>query len=76
MRAASSGGEQSGKNGFNTSNWREKVLDFKLTSTWELKSYSQTLNVNATIACEHGRTIMHSIHKRINAKNGPKVVII
>lgn len=34
------------------------------------------LNVSATIACEHGRTIMHSIHKRINAINGPNVSFI
>lgn len=34
------------------------------------------LNVKATIACEHGRTIMHSIHKRMNAMNGPKVSIM
>lgn len=52
--AESSGGAQSGKNGFKT----------------------YVLNVNATIACEQGRTIMHSIHKRINAMNGPNVSII
>lgn len=53
-RAASSGGEQSGKNGFKT----------------------YVLNVSATIACEHGRTIMHSIHRRTNANTGPNVSII
>lgn len=53
-RAESSGGSQSGKNGFST----------------------YVLNVSATIACEHGRTIIHSIHKRMNAINGPKVSII
>lgn len=51
---ASSGGWQSGKNGFKT----------------------YTLKVRATIACEHGRTIMHSIHKRIKAIKGPNVSII
>lgn len=50
-RAESSGGEQSGKNGFKT----------------------YVLNVRATIACEQGRTIIHSIHNRINAINGPNV---
>lgn len=50
-RAESSGGWQSGKNGFKT----------------------YVLKVKATIACEQGRTIMHSIHNRINAMNGPKV---
>lgn len=34
------------------------------------------LNVSATIACEHGRTIIHSIHRRMNAINGPNVSII
>lgn len=34
------------------------------------------LNVSATMACEHGRTIMHSIHKRMNAMNGPNVSIM
>lgn len=53
-RAESSGGVQSGKNGFST----------------------YVLNVNATIACEHGRTIMHSIHSRIKAMNGPNVSMI
>lgn len=53
-RRLSSGGLQSGKNGFKT----------------------YVLNVKATIACEQGLTIIHSIHKRINAKNGPKVVMI
>lgn len=52
--AESSGGEQSGKNGFST----------------------YVLKVNATIACEQGRTIMHSIHNRINAINGPNVSIM
>lgn len=53
-RAASSGGEQSGKKGFRT----------------------YVLNVSATIACEHGRTIMHSIHRRMKAMNGPNVSIM
>lgn len=52
--AASSGGWQSGKNGFKT----------------------YTLKVRATIACEHGLTIMHSIHKRIKAIKGPNVSIM
>lgn len=34
------------------------------------------LNVSATIACEHGRTIIHSIHNRMNAINGPNVSIM
>lgn len=50
-RAESSGGAQSGKNGFKT----------------------YVLNVSATIACEHGRTIIHSIHSRMKAINGPNV---
>lgn len=53
-RAESSGGEQSGKNGFKT----------------------YVLNVSATIACEQGRTIIHSIHNRINAINGPNASMI
>lgn len=52
--AESSGGLQSGKNGFST----------------------YVLNVRATIACEHGRTIMHSIHNLINAMKGPNVSIM
>ena len=35
-----------------------------------------TLNVSATIACEHGRTIIHSIQRRMKAINGPKVSIM
>lgn len=53
-RAESSGGAQSGKNGFIT----------------------YVLKVRATMAWEQGRTIMHSIHKRIKAMNGPKVSMI
>lgn len=34
------------------------------------------LNVSATIACEHGRTIIHSIQSRINAIKGPNVSMI
>lgn len=49
--AESSGGSQSGKNGFIT----------------------YVLNVSATIACEQGRTIIHSIQRRINAMKGPNV---
>lgn len=51
MRAESSGGWQSGKNGFIT----------------------YTLKVSATIACEQGRTIIHSIHRRMKAMKGPNV---
>lgn len=35
-----------------------------------------TLKVNATMACEHGLTIMHSIQSRTKAMNGPKVSIM
>lgn len=31
------------------------------------------LNVSATIAWEHGLTIMHSTHRRMKAMNGPNV---
>lgn len=35
-----------------------------------------TLKVKATMACEQGRTIMHSIHNLIKAMKGPKVSIM
>jgi len=34
------------------------------------------LNVRATMACEHGRTIMHSTQSRMKAINGPNVSIM
>ena len=50
----SSGGSQSGKNGF--------------------VAYIE--NVRATMAWEQGRTMIHSTHSLIKAKNSPKVTMM